>query len=136
MSSDLDTKFPEIFYDKEKHNMYEYLKGDPESPFKGQTYASIFIFAMALAKRNGLLPESLKKPSKMQSNAFDTVTRTLMRSIMISEKHDVYSIKNNIELRKMCEEYANVGIDKLYFNVKNKSTWKAKEDVLMDLITS
>ena len=84
----------------------------------------------------GLLPEGLKKPAKMPPGAFDATMRTLMRSIMIDEKHDVYSIKDNSELRNMCQKYANAGIGNLYLSVKNRPTWKEKEVVLMDLIKS
>ena len=136
MSSELDIKFPEIFYDGAKDYMYKYLKDDPESPFHGQTYASMFIFAMALAKRDGLLPADLKKPAKMPPSAFNSTMRTLMRSIMIDEKRDVYAIKDNSELRAMCQKYANAGIDTLYLSVKDRPSWKEKEAVLADLIKS
>ena len=136
MSSELDIKFPEIFYDGDKDHMYQYLKDDPESPFHGQTYASIFIFAMALAKRDGLLPADLKDTAKMPPGAFNSNMRTLMRSIMIDERHDVYCIDDNLALRNMCQKYANAGIDKLYLSIKNRSTEIDTEDVLADLIQS
>lgn len=136
MSNELDIKFPEIYYDGTKSHMYEYLKTEPESPFYDQTYATIFIFAMAFAKRKKLLPADLKKTTKMPPSAFDSKMRTLMRSIMISEKHDVYAIKDNLELRSMCQKYANAGIDKLYIMVKNRPLGTLKEEVLMDLINS
>lgn len=136
MSNELDIKFPEISYDETKATMYQYLKDDPESPFHGHTYATIFIFAMALAKRDGLLPENLEKSAKMPPNAFDGNMRTLMRSIMIDEKHDVYRIRDNIALRNMCQRYANVGIDRLYLSIKNKPVGKEGEDVLIELIQS
>ena len=136
MTSDLDTKFPEIYYDGTKDYMYEHLKNDLTSPLKGQTYATIFIFAMALAKRDRLVPADLKKQAKMPPNAFDSNMRTLMRSIMIDEKRDVYSIKDNLELRNICQKYANAGIDKLYWSVTNNPVGTEGEDVLVDLIQS
>ena len=137
MSGELDVKFPEIFYDDAKGHMYKYLRDDPESPFKGQTLAVIFIFAMALAKRDGLLPTDLKKPTgKMPPNAFNSSMRTLMRSIMIEENHDVYCIKDNLKLRNMCQKYANAGIDRLYLMFHNRQAWEDKEKVLADLIKS
>lgn len=136
MSSELDVKFPEIFYDESKDYMYKYLIGDPESPFNSQTHAEIFIFAMALAKRDGLLPADLKKTKKMPPNAFNSAMRTLMRSIMMEEKRDVYCIKDNLELRNMCQKYANAGIDKLYLRFYTRQAWEDKEKVLADLIKS
>ena len=136
MSSELDINFPEIFYDGEKNHMYKYLIDDPESPFHNQTHASIFVFAMALAKRDGLLPADLKKQAKMQPGAFDPNMRTLMRSIMIDEKNDVYCIKDNLKLRNMCQKYANAGIDKLYLSIKNRQVGIETEDVLANLIQS
>lgn len=132
MSKELDIKFPEIFYDGDKKHMYSYLETDPTSPFMGHTRAAVFIFAMALAKRDGLTPSTLKKPTKLPPNAFDQNMRTLMRSIMIEEKNNVYCIDDNIELRNMCQKYANAGIDKLYSKFKNNPI--NREDVLATLI--
>ena len=136
MSNELDIKFPEISYDGAKDYMYKWLKDDPESPFNRHTYASIFIFAMALAKRDGMTPAHLEKPAKMPPSAFDSSMRTLMRSIMIDEKRDVYCIKDNLGLRNVCQQYANAGIDKLYLSVKNRQVGKEGEDMLAELIQS
>ena len=136
MSNELDIKFPEINYDASKSNMYEYLKTDPTSPFANNTYAEIFIFAMALAKRNGMAPEKLEKPSKLPPGAFNSNMRTLMRSIMIDEHKNVYSIRDNTELRHMCEKYANAGISMLYLKIKEKQLGQDGEDVLAELIQS
>ena len=134
MTSDLDTKFPEINYDGTKDYMYKYLINDLKSPLKDQTHAIIFIFAMSLAKRDGLTPSDLKKPAKMPPNSFNADMRRLMRSILIDEKCDVYSIIDNRELRILCEKYANVGIDKLYNMIKSCPEGTEREDVLVDLI--
>lgn len=136
MSSDLDTKFPEIFYDKEKKEKYEYLVKDVDSPFRDKTYASIFIFAMALAKKKKLLPVDLKQQTKMPQSAFDSRMRSLMRSIMMDEMNDVYCIGDNLKLRKMCEGYANAGIDVLYLRIKERRMGENAEDILADLIES
>ena len=136
MQDELDIKFPEINYDGAKKFMYDYLEKDPDSPFEGQTLAAIFTFAMALAKRDGMSPEALELPKRLPSNAFDSHMRVLMRSILIDEKKDVYSIKDNIELRRRCGKYANAGIDKLYNAIKNRDIGKDGEDVLVELLQS
>lgn len=136
MSSDLDIKFPEIYYDGAHAEMYEYLKTDPDSPFLNHTYAEIFLFAMALAKRDRITPKSLEDPSKMPPSAFSSRMRALMRSIMMDEHGDVYSIGNNTAMRRMCEKYANAGIARLYLSIKERPEGKHGEDVLAELIRS
>ena len=136
MSSELDIKFPEFNYDAAKKDMYEELKTDTESPFRNHSYAEIFLFAMALAKKNNMSPKNLEKPSKMPPGAFNGRMRVFMRSIMIDEKRDVYSISDNTVLRHMSEKYANAGIDMLYMKFKDRPLGTNGEDILAELIRS
>ena len=136
MSSDLDIKFPEINYDGAKAKLYEDLKTHPDSPFCNRTYADIFLFAMALAKKNGIPPKGLEKPTKMPPGAFGGKMRVFMRSIMIEEGRDVYAIRDNTALRHMCEKYANAGMDTLYMKIMERPTEKHGDDILAELIQS
>ena len=134
MSSDLDIKFPEINYDGAKTEMYEYLKTYEDSPFYNRTYADIFLFAMAFAKKNKMPGKKLEKPTKLPASAFDGQMRVFMRSIMIAEHNDVYIIRDNGAMRRVCEKYANAGIDMLYMKIKNRPIEKDGEDILAELI--
>lgn len=136
MSSDLDIKFPEINYDATYADLYKKLRENPDSPFRGQTYADIFLFAMALAKKNGTTPKELATPAKLPAAAFNETMRAFMRSIMIDERGDVYAIRDNTELRRMCEKYANAGIEMLYMKIMEKPEEKYGDDVLTELIQS
>lgn len=136
MSDELDRKFPEINYDSTKAYMYKYLLDDPDSPFNDCTHAQIFVFSMALAKKNSLLPERPTKPAKLPPTAFDEKMRSLMRSVMIDENNDVYSISDNTKMRYMCEGYANAGIGLLYMKIKEKPIGQYGEDVLVELLQS
>lgn len=136
MSSELDIKFPEINYDAAYADLYRKLKENPDSPFHGQTYADIFLFAMALAKKNRTTPKELKKPSRLPASAFNETMRAFMRSIMIAEHNDVYAIKDNTKLRHMCEKYANAGIEMLCMRIMEKPEGKYGDDVLLELIQS
>ena len=136
MSSELDIKFPEINYDATHADLYKKLKENPDSPFHGQTHADIFLFAMALAKKNGTTPKALEKPAKLPAAAFTETMRAFMRSIMIDELGDVYAIRDNTKLRHMCEKYANAGIEMLYMKVMEKPEDKYGDDVLTELIQS
>ena len=133
---DLDIKFPEIYIDKAKSHMYDKLDTDPGSPFRGTTQAAVFIFAMAYAKKNRMAPKKFKVSAKLPAAAFGQEMRTLMRSIMIDEKNDVYAIGDNTPLRKLCEEYANAGIDTLYRKIMERPLGVYGEDVLVDLLKS
>ena len=134
--NELDTKFSDVHYDAAKSEMYDYLKTDPSSPFEGRTLAEIFIFSMAIAKKIGMAPEKPQKPSKMPPYAFGAEMRAFMRSILIEENNDVYSIKSNADLRRMCEGYANAGIGTLYTKIKNRPVGTEGEDVLAEFLQS
>lgn len=131
MSSELDIKFPEIYYDGTKIRMYEYLKTE-----LNRTYADIFLFAMAFAKKNKIPPKELEKPTKLSPGAFSVQMRVFMRSIMIAEHNDVYVIRDNNAVRRMCEKYANAGIGRVYMKIKNRNIEKNVEDILAELIQS
>ncbi len=134
MSSELDIKFPDIYYDATHLDWYKKLRDSPDSPFYGHTYADIFLFAMALAKKNGTTPKALEKPAKLPASAFNETMRAFMRSIMIDELGNVYAIRDNTKLRHMCEKYANAGIEMLYMKVMERSAEKYGDDALADLI--
>ena len=138
MVDDLDIKFPDIYINNEKSHMYDELDTNPESPFRGTTQAAVFIFAMAYAKKNRMAPKKFKAGRvRLEGTAFGLEMRTLMRSLMIDEKNDVYAIGDNTPLRKLCEEYANAGIDTLYDKIiRNRSPGTSGEDVLVDLLRS
>lgn len=136
MSSELDIKFPEINYDAARADMYKKLKESPDSPFHGHTYADIFLFAMALAKKHEITPKELETPAKLPASAFNETMRAFMRSIMIDELGDVYAIRDNAKLRLMCEKYANAGIEMLYMNIMKRPVEKHGDDILADLIKS
>ena len=136
MSSDLDIKFPEIYYDATHSDLYKKLRDSPDSPFHGHTYADIFLFAMALAKKCEITPKALEERAKLPASAFNETMRAFMRSIMIDECGDVYAIRDNTKLREMCEKYANAGIEMLYMKVMEKPDEKYGDDILTDLIKS
>ena len=136
MVDDLDIKFPEINVDKAKSHMYNELDTDPDSPFRNTTQAAIFIFAMAYAKKNRLTPKQLTAGAKLPANVFGHEMRTIMRSIMIDETNDVYAIGDNMQLRKLCEEYANAGIDLLYHQIQERELGQSGEDVLVSILKS
>ena len=136
MSSELDIKFPEIHYDAVRADLYKKLKESPDSPFHGHTYADIFLFAMALAKKCGTTPKELETPAKLPASAFNETMRAFMRSIMIDESGDVYAIRDNNKLRRMCEKYANAGIEMLYMKIMKKPEEKYGDDILADLVKS
>lgn len=134
MSNELDIRFPAIRYDQEKRHMYEYLKNDLSSPFVGSSFAVISMFAMAIAKKHGMSPSKLSDNRvKMPTDAFHSEMRVFIRSLLIEENNDVYAIGDNGALRRMCEGYANAGIDVLYTKIKRRPVEKNKEDVFTEL---
>ena len=136
MASDLDLKFPEIDIDVAYKDKYEYLIKTDASPFFRRTMADVFIFAMALAIKKDLPPKKLTKRTKLPSNAFDSEKRTLMRSVLIHQKDDVYAIRDNTMVKHLCEDYANAGIEMLHMKIEGKPDSMTGQDVLVKLIQS
>ena len=126
----------EIYTDKSKKHMYDWLTKNPESPFRGETDAAVFVFAMAYAKKNYMAPKEFKNGAKLPGYAFGEEMRAVMRSIFIDEKNSVYAISDNTHMRKMCENYANAGIDSLYLKLKERQYGKSGEDILVDMLKS
>ena len=136
MASDLDLKFPEIDIDVAYRDKYEYLIKTDASPFFRRTMADVFIFAMALAIKKDLPPKKLTKRAKLPANAFDSEKRTIMRSVIIHQKDDVYAIRDNTTVKHLCEDYANAGIEMLHMKIEGKPDSMTGQDVLVELIQS
>ena len=136
MVDDLDIKLSEIYIDKNKSHMYDELSKDPDSPFMDTTQATVFMFAMAYAKKNNMAPKEFKRSAKLPGHAFGEEMRAVMRSIVIDEKDNVYAIGDNKMMRKLCEGYANAGIDTLYLKIKQRPLGQLGEDVLVEMLKS
>lgn len=93
---------------------------------------------MSYAFSKKLPPKPFKKLSspQMPAKAFHEDMRTLMRSLAIGDTGNIKIILKNPEVIRICEEYANAGIQELYFLIKNKSSDVTSEQVLDDIITS
>ena len=135
MSSDLDTKFREVPYDRQHQDMYRDLTSQDWSPFNKRTNATAFIFSMAYAFSNGIKPLALGTDTlKLPPYAFDTQMRTLMRSLAIHLKGDVNVIKDNNVVIKICSEHANAAIGEVYQRIKEKEQQFTSENILEKII--
>lgn len=135
MTTNLDVKFPDVWYDRSLNGVLDELVNEEWSPFNGRTRADVFIYAMAYAFSHNMKPKALDpKPMKLPPYAFDVEKRTLMRSLAIYVKSDISVIKNNNEVIKICSEYANAAIMEIYNTLRNKPSDVTSENVLEELL--
>lgn len=135
MTTNLDVKFPDVWYDRSLSGKLDDLVNEGWSPFNGRTRADVFVYAMAYAfshnmKRKALEPKAMKLPPY----AFDVEKRTLMRSLAIHVKGDIGVIKNNNEVIKICAEYANAAIIEIYNAVRTRHSDITSENVLEEFL--
>lgn len=135
MSSELEIKFPEVFYDRDYREQYHDLTSEDWSPFNNSTMADLFVFSMAYAFKKKLSPRNLSKnPIKLPPNAFSTRHRTLMRSLVIQQTNDINVVKDNVTVVRTCEKYANAGIEEIYEKIKEASPETTIENIMIEII--
>ena len=135
LSSDLDTKFRDVPYDRRHQEIYRELTNQDWSPFNGRTNATVFIFSMAYAFSNGIKPLELGSDAlKLPPYAFDTQMRTLMRSLAMHLKGNVHVVKDNNAVIKICSEYANAAVGEVYRRIREKEQQFTSENILEQII--
>lgn len=103
--------------DKNKSYMYDEITEDLDSVFRSRTKTHVFVTAASIGyyfKKSTPLPTS--KQSLFVSTTLGDDSRYLlwiMKSIAISQV-GIEVLKNMRDVMKICQEYANYGIDYLY----------------------
>ena len=127
--------FPDINYGESNKRMYHDLINYPWSPFFEHSIWEIFIFCMSYAYAKKLKPKDPDGKGTLNSKVFRRNTRYIMYALAIDHTNDVGVIKNLNGVVKICEGFANVGIQKIYQIFKNKSSEISVEKIFLDMIS-
>ena len=108
----LDDFFGRNFsYSNKKIKIYDRLRRDPLSPFKGGNLADVFFYAAVLGFRNER-SEPLSDPRpNIWVNAFGRRRVAVLTAIVVSEAGGVDALFDPEKAKCVLEEYANAGID-------------------------
>jgi dnd system-associated protein 4 len=103
----------------EKHSRVVKLVENKLSPFYGKTMKEVFLYAMGIGLKAGKKIPLKKKTQAIRGDVFSESDRALLEAIAISEKGtlDVLFPNKLKDVLDTAEEYANAGIDVLYFLV-------------------
>lgn len=133
MSSEISKKLtldwpPHISYDSSDERISENFSertgfvAKRTSIFYKKRLLDIFLFALALGKRKGIRTPLKKKSQSMPTDALTEEEIWLMTSVALSEpKSDLDILTKPAEIVKICEEYANTGINDLITRDYNSS---------------
>ena len=125
--------WPKVGYDGENDaikNFYAKYSGktkDRTSFFASKKLADIFIFAMTLGKKEGIKKPYEKKSDRKESIDFEYIAQQpeyvwMMIAIAIEESNGDLEIFRDPQTKiiKVCEEYANYGIE-LLINMEDQN---------------
>jgi dnd system-associated protein 4 len=103
----------------ERHEKVLELVENKQSPFYKKTMKDVFLYAMGIGFRNGKRVPLKKRTGVIPLRTFGGEEISLIKAIAISEKKsvDVLFGENIKEAFEIAEEYANGGIDMLYYQV-------------------
>jgi len=92
------------------------------SIFHKKRLLDVFLFALALGKQKGIRTPLKKKSQSMPTKALTEEEIWMMTSVALSEpKSDLDLLTKPSEIVKICEEYANTGINELITRDYNSS---------------
>jgi len=92
------------------------------SIFHKKRLLDIFLFALALGKQKGIRTPLKKKSQSMPTNALTEEEIWMMTCVALSEPNaDLDILTKPAEIVKICEEYANTGINELITRDYNSS---------------
>ncbi len=130
----LTAGWPKVGYDGENDSVREFYSKfsgktkDRTSFFASKRLADIFIFAMALGKKEGIRKPYEKKSYRRETIDFEYIAHQpeylwMMIAIAIEESDGDLAIFQNpqTQIIDICEEYANYGIE-LLIELESKSS--------------
>ena len=109
-----------ISYDGKEPRIAEYFGGarkainNPSSFFYQKTALDIFLLAMAVGKHYGIRKKIENARQNLPKNSLtDKQTWAMIATALAEEKSDIMTLKDGSQIYKICEEYANGGIDEV-----------------------
>jgi len=133
--SEEEIRFPDLNYGENNKKQYEDLIISEWSPFFNHTIWEVFIFCMsyAFAKKLSLTGSPTGTTKGINAKVLSQPTRYLMRTLAIQHYQDIKVIKDSTKVAKICEQYANAGIQELYPRLLNKPSEVPPEQFFIDL---
>jgi len=104
----------------ERHSRVRQLVEDRTlSPFHGKTMKEVFMYAMAVGFKNGKRVPLKKRTAAIPIATFSEEDEALIEAVAIKTKStiDVLFEDSAKQVIQIAEEYANGGIDALYYEV-------------------
>ncbi len=103
-----------LSYSKRHAEVYEKLKNDSLSPFRGAYYKDIFLYAMAYGFRHNL-NDNLERPqANIPLSAFSEEDKWLIKALAIYETDSLEILSDEKQVYEIAERYANGAIDDIY----------------------
>lgn len=98
-------------YSNKKIKIYDRLRRDPLSPFKGGNLADVFFYAAVLGFRESRREPLVDPRPNIWLNAFGDRRVAVLISMVVSDAETVDALFDPDEAKTVLEEYANAGID-------------------------
>ena len=104
-------------YSEQDTTKYRELTSDALSPFQGMIYKDVLVYAATFGFRNGLR-EPLEKPQpNIPFTALKDRDIWILKAIAVAEEDSLSVLRNESDLYRIPEEYANGAIGELYREV-------------------
>lgn len=107
-------EFPrDVAYDQSKEEILKKLtdKENKDSPFRGRTYADVFLYAMALGYHNRKHIPLKKAKRNIPSNALGAEGQWLIMALAVKKAENLNVLLDLKKAVSIAEEYANGGFD-------------------------
>jgi dnd system-associated protein 4 len=105
----------------DKHEKFEQLIKEVVSPFYGKTMKQVFMFALGVGFKNNKRDPLKKRVGSIPVRALSTADLSILKAIAIAHTKTVDTLfgENISTMFSIAEEYANGGIDLLYYQIFN-----------------
>lgn len=107
-----------VSYSKSKFKIYERLRADPLSPFKGKNMSDVFVFAAVAGFRHNKKTKLVKAMPQISAVAFSRKQKAILLSLVISDTNGIDILFDAAKATRTVEEYANWGIEEIESELK------------------
>ena len=98
-----------VSYSKSKFKIYERLRADPLSPFKGKNMSDVFVFAAVAGFRNNKKTKLVKAMPNISAVAFSRKQKAILLSLVISDTNGIDILFDAAKATRNCRRVCKLG---------------------------
>lgn len=107
----------DVHIDEDQYEMFTELQNSEDSPFYKVENHDLFMFAVGYGRKKAMPQSTDEEHAFFGRSRLSDTQQTVIEAVAVQEERSVHVLRDQKEVYKIAEEYANGGVEKLYGRV-------------------